>query len=169
MSVQASSLTERPEGFVRVSQHLARSGHVAAPVWLALAARTSAEAAQALQVQVGQIAKSVVFRRTGDGVAVLVITSGDRRVDTRKLQALVGEVGRADAAFVKASTGFSIGGVAPVAHALAVQVLLDQDLFRFDAVWAAAGHPNGVFCASPAQLLVLAGLAGAVDVVESPA
>jgi prolyl-tRNA editing enzyme YbaK/EbsC (Cys-tRNA(Pro) deacylase) len=57
----------------------------------------------------------------------------------------VGPVGRADAAFVKQQTGFSIGGVAPVAHSNPPVVLVDQDLFRFPQIWAAAGHPNGVF------------------------
>lgn len=156
-----------PEGFTRVGRHLAERGHALPPRWLDVAARTSAEAAMALGVQVGQIAKSVVFRRRSDGAAVLVVASGDRRVDTAKLQALVGAVGRADADFVKASTGFSIGGVAPIAHAQPLQVVVDSELFRFDQVWAAAGHPNGVFCATPQELLALTGVAAAQDVVQA--
>ena len=88
-----------------------------APLWLEVAARTSQEAADALGVAVGQIAKSVIFRRKSDERAVLVVTSGDRRVDERKVAAITGALGRADADFVKARTGFSIGGVAPLAHA----------------------------------------------------
>lgn len=97
---------------------------------------------------------------------MLVVASGDRRVDTAKVAAQVGAIGRADAAFVKAATGFSIGGVAPLAHVQPPVVLLDQDLQRFDSVWAAAGHPNGVFCLSPAELAALTG-APLADVTEA--
>ena len=167
-------LADRPEGFRRVAAALADQGHPHAPVWLDVPARTCAEAAAALGVQTGQIAKSVIFRRRADSVAVLVVASGDRRVDEAKVAQQVGPVGRADAAFVKQQTGFSIGGVSPVAHAPAAQaaagwsapvVLVDQDLFRFPEIWAAAGHPNGVFCLRPDDLLRLTG-APAADVVE---
>jgi prolyl-tRNA editing enzyme YbaK/EbsC (Cys-tRNA(Pro) deacylase) len=159
-------LMQRPDGFRRVAAVLAERGHPHAPQWLDVPARTCAEAAAALGVQEGQIAKSVIFRRQADGVAVLVVTSGDRRVDVAKVASQVGPVGRADAAFVKQQTGFSIGGVSPVAHVQTPVVLVDRELFRFDAVWAAAGHPNGVFCASPDALLQLTG-APAADVVEA--
>ena len=146
-------------GFDRVRALLAELGHPHAPVWLEQAVRTCAQAAQALGVAEGQIAKSVIFRRAADDRAVLVIASGDRRVDEAKVGALSGELRRADAVFVKAATGFAIGGVAPVGHAQAPVVFIDEDLQRFDEVWAAAGHPNGVFKASPAQLSALAGAA----------
>jgi prolyl-tRNA editing enzyme YbaK/EbsC (Cys-tRNA(Pro) deacylase) len=146
-----------PEGFQRVAEALAALGHPHEPVFLQVAARTSQEAADALGVAVGQIAKSVVFRRKADGAAVLVVASGDRRVDEKKVAARVGAVGRADADFVKAATGFSIGGVSPVGHASKPVMLIDRDLFRFDEVWAAAGHPNGVFRLSPRQLEALTG------------
>ena len=151
------SLQERPEGFKRVTQWLAERGHPHVPVYLDVAARTSQEAADALGVGVGQIAKSVIFRSQADTRAVLVVTSGDRRVDERKVAALVGAVARADAEFVKARTGFAIGGVAPVAHANEPVVLIDRELFRFDEIWAAAGHPNGVFRLAPAALATLTG------------
>ncbi len=156
----------RPEGFCRVSTLLAQRGHAHPPRWLTVPARTCAEAAQALGVQTGQIAKSVVFRRRADSVAVLVVASGDRRVDELKVAAQVGPIGRADATFVKQHTGFSIGGVAPVGHSSAPVVLIDRELFRFEQVWAAAGHPNGVFCLSPAELVELTG-APVADVVEA--
>jgi prolyl-tRNA editing enzyme YbaK/EbsC (Cys-tRNA(Pro) deacylase) len=146
-----------PEGFQRVTDTLATLGHPHAPVWLEVSARTSQEAADALGVVVGQIAKSVVFRRKADGRAVLVVASGDRRVDEKKVAALVGAIGRADAEFVKAATGFSIGGVSPVGHATPPVMLIDRDLFRFDEIWAAAGHPNGVFKLAPRQLEALTG------------
>lgn len=154
----------RPEGFRRVAQILQERGHPLAPLWLDVAARTCAEAAQALQVQVGQIAKSVIFRRRADDAAVLVITSGDQRVDEHRVAAQVGPIGRADAQFVKTQTGFSIGGVSPVGHVMPPVVLIDRELFRFDCIWAAAGHPNGVFCTTPAQLVALTG-APVADVV----
>jgi prolyl-tRNA editing enzyme YbaK/EbsC (Cys-tRNA(Pro) deacylase) len=144
-----------PDGLRRVRESLAQRGHPHAPVWLEVAARTSQEAADALGVQIGQIAKSVVFRRRSDDAAVLVVTSGDRRVDETKVAARLGPLARADAGFVKVRTGFSIGGVAPLAHLTQPVVLIDRELFRFDRVWAAAGHPNAVFCATPQQLVAL--------------
>ena len=142
----------RPEGFQRVERELQRLGHARAPCFLDAAVRTSQQAADALGIQVGQIAKSVVFRRKADEVAVVVIASGDRRVDEKKVAAIVGAIGRADAEFVKAKTGFTIGGVSPVAHASPVVTLIDRELFRFAEIWAAAGHPNGVFPMTPAEL-----------------
>ncbi len=145
------------EGYARVAAYLAERGHPHTPRWLDAPARTCAEAAQALGVAVGQIAKSVVFRRVADERAVLIIASGDLRVDQAKVSALAGDLARADAAFVKAQTGFVIGGVAPVGHRHPPVVFIDQELQRFAKVWAAAGHPNGVFMASPKQLSALAG------------
>jgi prolyl-tRNA editing enzyme YbaK/EbsC (Cys-tRNA(Pro) deacylase) len=149
------------EGFQRVSAALAALGHPHAPRWLTVPARTSQEAADALGILVGQVAKSIIFRRASDDAVVLVITSGDKRVDERKVSAITGPLKRADAAFVKESTGFSIGGVAPLAHATppgrALLTLIDRELFRFDTVWAAAGHPNGVFPLTPAQLQRITG------------
>jgi prolyl-tRNA editing enzyme YbaK/EbsC (Cys-tRNA(Pro) deacylase) len=162
------TLDERPEGFQRVAAALHDAAHPHPPRWLEVAARTAQEAADALGVQVGQIAKSVIFRRRSDDVAVLVVTSGDRRVDEKRVAALTGPLGRADAGFVKASTGFSIGGVSPLAHLQRPVTLIDRELFRFESIWAAAGHPNGVFCLSPQQLVQLTG-APVEDVVQSPA
>jgi prolyl-tRNA editing enzyme YbaK/EbsC (Cys-tRNA(Pro) deacylase) len=155
-----------PEGVQRVSRALQDAGHPHAPVMLDGAARTAQEAADALGVQLGQIAKSIIFKRKEDGVAVLVVTSGDRRVDEKKVAALVGKLGRADAEFVKSHTGFTIGGVSPVAHLHPPVTLLDQDLWRFDVLWAAAGHPHGVFQLQPEDLLRLTG-APVVDVVQA--
>lgn len=162
-----AELHSLPEGVVRVSRALQTLGHPHAPVMLSDAARTAQEAADALGVQLGQIAKSVIFRRKQDDAAVLVVTSGDRRVDEKKVSALVGKVGRADADFVKARTGFTIGGVSPVAHLHPSVTLLDQDLWRFEDIWAAAGHPHGVFQLRPDDLRHLTG-APQADVVVTP-
>ncbi len=121
------------------------------------AAHTAQQAADQLGVALGQIAKSIIFRRVSDDAAVLVVTSGDRRVDVAKVDAIVGATGRADAAFVKARTGFSIGGVAPLAHATPPIVLIDAELLRFDTIWAAAGHPRAVFALQPWALTRLTG------------
>lgn len=160
-------LDQRPEGFRHVTRLLAERGHPHAPRWLEVAARTSQEAADALGIALGQIAKSVIFRRKSDDAAVLVVTSGDRRVDEKKVAAQVGALARADADFVKSRTGFSIGGVSPLGHATPCVTLIDRELFRFDVVWAAAGHPNGVFPLSPDELARLTG-APVADVTQLP-
>ena len=164
-----AELAQLPEGALRVAAWLHERGHAQAPVLLDAAARTAQQAADGLGVALGQIAKSIIFRRKGDDAAVLVITSGDRRVDERKVTALVcsaeTRLGRADAGFVKQRTGFSIGGVAPVAHATPCVTLIDRELFRFADIWAAAGHPNAVFRLAPQDLVALTG-APVADVVE---
>ena len=151
-----AELKALPEGVQRVVAVLQGSGHPHMPVMLDDAARTAQQAADALGVHVGQIAKSIIFRRKSDDVAILVVTSGDQRVDEKKVEALVcpdgKRLGRADAEFVKARTGFSIGGVSPLAHSLPSVTLIDRSLFRFDTVWAAAGHPHAVFQLSPQEL-----------------
>jgi prolyl-tRNA editing enzyme YbaK/EbsC (Cys-tRNA(Pro) deacylase) len=152
----------------KVVSVLQAAGHNAPPRMLDDAARTAQQAADALGISVGQIAKSIIFRRKSDDAAVLVITSGDKRVDEAKVQALVcaegAKLGRADADFVKAKTGFAIGGVSPVAHATAVIGLMDRELFRYATVWAAAGHPHAVFEITPQALQALAA-APVADVV----
>ena len=155
-----------PETVQHVAAALAAAAHPHAPRWLDVAARTSQQAADALGVQLGQIAKSVIFRRVADDAAVLVVTSGDRRVDEAKVAALTGALARADAAFVRATTGFVIGGVAPLAHATPPVTLIDRELLRFDRIWAAAGHPNAVFPLAPGDLTRLTG-APLADVTAS--
>jgi prolyl-tRNA editing enzyme YbaK/EbsC (Cys-tRNA(Pro) deacylase) len=154
-----AELTKLPDGVQRVAAFLQTSGHLRMPNMLQDAARTAQQAADALGVELGQIAKSIIFKRKSDNAAVLVITSGDKRVDEAKVQALVCDestkLGRADADFVKLKTGFAIGGVAPVAHLSEPVTLLDKELFRFESIWAAAGHPNAVFEVSPHALQLL--------------
>lgn len=156
-----TTIESLPPGVQRVSAVLAERGHPHAPRMLDDAARTAQQAADALGVALGQIAKSIIFRRKSDDAAVLVVTSGDLRVDEKKVQAIVcaegGKLGRADADFVKDKTGFSIGGVSPLAHATPPVTLIDRELFRFDVIWAAAGHPHGVFPLSPDDLVRLTG------------
>ena len=160
-----AELTSLPDGVQRVARVLQDKGHPHAPQMLSDSARTAQEAADALGIVVGQIAKSIIFRRKSDDACVLVITSGDRRVDEKKVAALIGKVGKADADFVKARTGFAIGGVSPVGHASDPVTLIDRELYRFTQVWAAAGHPNGVFPLAPQDLETLTG-APVADVVK---
>jgi Cys-tRNA(Pro) deacylase len=117
--------------------------------------RTAEDAAAAIGCTVAQIAKSLVFR-ANSGRPVLVVASGANRVDEKKIAAHLGEkVARADADFVREATGFSIGGVPPVAHKTAPVVLIDDALTSFQEIWAAAGTPNAVFRLTPADLVAL--------------
>jgi prolyl-tRNA editing enzyme YbaK/EbsC (Cys-tRNA(Pro) deacylase) len=163
-----AEVSSLPEGVQRVARVLQERQHPHAPMMLSDAARTAQQAADALGVHVGQIAKSIIFRRKSDDAAVLVVTSGDRRVDEKKVDALVGKTGRADAEFVKSRTGYSIGGVSPVGHAQPPVTLIDRELFRFEEIWAAAGHPHGVFKLRPQDLERLTG-APVADVVQESA
>ncbi len=105
---------------------------------LADSTRTAAEAAAAVGCEVGQIVKSLVFRR-GEEI-VMCLCAGDRQVDTKALG-----LERADAGAAREATGFAIGGVPPLGHDRALPTLLDSSLRRFDTVWCAAGTPNAVF------------------------
>ncbi len=120
---------------------------------------SSAEAAAAIGCDVAQIAKSMMFQ-AADGRPVLVVASGANRVDEKKVAALLGQkIKRADPAFVLASTGSPPGGVSPVGHVAAPLTLLDQDLLRFETIWAAAGSPNAVFVLTSDDLARLTGAA----------
>ena len=121
-------------------------------------ARTAADAAAALGCDVDQIAKSIVFRGETSGQAILFITAGGNRVDGNKASSLAGEpLGKADAALIRAQTGFAIGGVSPVGHLNPIRAFADPHLSTFDVIWAAAGTPHHVFRASPADLVRISG------------
>ena len=142
----------------RVQEALAALGLDCAITEHAASARTSQEAADLLGCTVGQIAKSLVFRAKESGAAVLVVASGANRVDEAKVGALLGEpIGRAKPEFVREVTGYAIGGIPPVGHAQVLTTLVDEDLLKLDAVWAAAGHPNALFRMEPADLPRLSG------------
>ncbi|MGA2504287.1 MAG: YbaK/EbsC family protein [Anaerolineales bacterium] len=115
--------------------------------------RTSAEAAERVGCQIGQIVKSLIFRGVTSGKPVLVLTSGANRVDEGLIGRYAGEpIGRADADFVRAATGFAIGGVPPVGYIQPVETYLDEDLIQYGKIWAAAGTPNAVFELTPVAL-----------------
>lgn len=121
------------------------------------AVATAQAAADALGVEVGQIANSLVF--SADGEPLLVLTSGAHRVDTAKVAATLGvaSVDRADPAFVRAATGQPIGGVAPVGHPTPVRTLVDTALAAHDEVWAAGGIPHAVYPTTFAELVHVTG------------
>ena len=132
-------MNELPRAAARVQAALDSAGIETRVVELPQSTRTAAEAAQACGCEVAQIAKSLVF--TGaDGEAVLVITSGINRVDEKRLG-----LQRAGAAFVREKTGYAIGGVPPIGLATPLRTLIDEELLRFERIWAAAGTPNAVF------------------------
>jgi prolyl-tRNA editing enzyme YbaK/EbsC (Cys-tRNA(Pro) deacylase) len=120
--------------------------------------RTAQDAARSVGCDVGQIAKSLVFKGGTTRQAVLVITSGSNRVDEKKLSERIGEpVLKADADFVRQQTGFAIGGVPPVGHAQPIAVFIDEDLLTHSEIWAAAGTPQAVFRLTPQELQKITG------------
>ncbi len=138
---------------MRVQQALDAIGLQLEVIELPASTRTSAEAAQALGCQVGQIAKSIIFQTLTTQRPVLVIASGSNRVDEKVIAALIGEeIGKADADFVRSRTGFVIGGVPPLGHAEPLVTFIDQDLLSYPEIWAAAGTPHAVFRLAPGDL-----------------
>jgi prolyl-tRNA editing enzyme YbaK/EbsC (Cys-tRNA(Pro) deacylase) len=149
----------------RVRAALAAAGHADSVQAFPEGTRSAADAAAAVGCEVAQIAKSIVFR--GGERVVLVVASGANRVDTAKVAAATGLViKRADGGWVRDMTGFAIGGVAPLGHLTPPVVLVDEELFAYDRVWAAAGSPMHVFATTAADLLRLSGGAKA-DVKET--
>ena len=130
--------------------------------------RTAADAAAAIGCEVSQIVKSLIFKTEPSGQAVLVLTSGAKRVDEALVASLVGEkLAKADADFVRASTGFAIGGVPPFGFPPLAHTYLDQGLLAHQTLWAAAGTPNAVFPLRPAELAQHTG-ARVVAVAKEP-
>ena len=140
----------------RVTAALAEYGCPGEIKVLSDSARTAAEAAAALGIEVGQIASSLIFKLP-DGSPLLVITSGRHRVDTDLVAQNLGieKLGRVDADYVKEQSGFSIGGVAPIGWVSPATILIDEALNDYEVVWAAAGHPHAVYPTSFAELLAI--------------
>jgi prolyl-tRNA editing enzyme YbaK/EbsC (Cys-tRNA(Pro) deacylase) len=141
----------------RVQAALAAAGLDCAVTEHATPARTSAEAAATLGCSVAEIAKSLVFR-AGDDEPVLVVASGGNRVDEAKLATLAGaRIARADPEFVRAVTGYAIGGIPPLAHAQSLTPIIDRNLLQYETVYAAGGTPHAMFPVAPADLVRVAG------------
>jgi prolyl-tRNA editing enzyme YbaK/EbsC (Cys-tRNA(Pro) deacylase) len=140
----------------RVQEALAKLGFTLNVVELPQSTRTAAEAAAAVGAGVGQIVKSLIFRGADSNRAILVLASGSNKVDEAKVAALLGEpLVKADADFVRAHTGFVIGGVPPVGHTEPMPTFIDEDLLGYDVLWAAAGTPNAVFKLAPGELVAM--------------
>ncbi len=140
---------------IRVQSFLVKAGIVKQIVALSDSARTAAEAAESLGIEVGQVASSIVFKLPNGG-ALLVITSGRHRVDTKLVAAALGveKLHRADADFVRDVSGFAIGGVSPLGWISKPEIILiDEALNDYDVVWAAAGHPHAVYSTTFAELI----------------
>ena len=140
----------------RVRAALRAAGHADSITEFPAGTRTAADAAAAVGCEVAQIAKSIVFR--AGARAAVIITSGANRVDPALAAAALG-VGltRADANWVRDTTGFAVGGVSPIGHLSPPLLLVDEDLLALDPLWAAAGSPSHVFRTSPAELLRITG------------
>ena len=137
----------------KVQDALLSKGVACRVVELPASARSAKEAAQAIGCRVEQIVKSLVFRGKHSNKAILALVSGSNRVNERKLSTFAAEpIRKADADFVREKTGFAIGGVPPVGHAEPLETFLDEDLLRYEKIWAAAGTPHAVFELTPSEL-----------------
>ncbi|MEJ1991549.1 MAG: YbaK/EbsC family protein [Maritimibacter sp.] len=142
----------------RVRRALEEAGLAVEILEMAEGTRTAADAASAAGCEIDQIVKSIIFRGEADGRAVLFLTAGGNQVDAAKASALAGEaLGKADAALIRAQTGFAIGGVAPIGHLSPIRAFFDPRLMDFDKIWAAAGTPRHVFAAEPHEIQQISG------------
>jgi prolyl-tRNA editing enzyme YbaK/EbsC (Cys-tRNA(Pro) deacylase) len=158
----------------RVQLALREHGFLGKVQVLVNSAKTAIEAASALEIEVGQIASSLIFRLP-DGSPILIITSGGHRVDTDLVAKTLGlgHLVRADAEYVKSISGFSVGGVAPlgwepdpsIVGVTTPLIVIDEALTKFDVIWAAGGHPHTVF---PTTFLELIAATGARSLVVGP-
>ncbi|RNB79055.1 YbaK/EbsC family protein [Brevibacillus nitrificans] len=146
------------ESAQRVQNVLRELGYTNEVVELPDSTRTAQEAASAIECEIAQIAKSILFRLKKSERPLLVVASGVNRVNEKLISTYVqDELGKADADFVRERTGFVIGGVAPVGHTEAIETIVDEDLFRYQTIWAAAGHPKAVFQLTPDELVKMTG------------
>jgi len=147
-----------PKSAQKVAERAAAAGFDVKVVEMPASTRTAEEAADACGCLVGQIVKSLVFRGHSSGRPVLILVSGDNRVDVKRVAVDIGEaIERADADWVRAETGFAIGGIPPLGHDRPLATYMDRALTRFDTVWAAAGTPNCVMALDPASLAAVTG------------
>jgi prolyl-tRNA editing enzyme YbaK/EbsC (Cys-tRNA(Pro) deacylase) len=143
---------------LKIQSALQEAGFACKVIEFTESTRTAQEAADRVGCGLGQIVKSLIFRGQTSGKPILVLTSGANRVDEKRISLYAGEpIGRADADFVRAVTGYAIGGVPPLAHASPMETYLDEDFLQYATLWAAAGTPNAVFELTPADLQKVTG------------
>jgi prolyl-tRNA editing enzyme YbaK/EbsC (Cys-tRNA(Pro) deacylase) len=148
-----------------VQEALASRGLQCQVVELPSSTRTAREAAASIGCEVAQIAKSIVFKASESGRAIMVVASGVNRINEKAIASCLGEpVEKATPEFVRESTGFAIGGVPPCGHGHSLITFVDRDLLSLAVLWAAAGTPNAVFRVEPEDLVALTG-GRVVDVV----
>ena len=137
----------------RVQEALEGLGVASRVTEMSATTRSAQDAARAVGCEVGQIVKSLVFKGAASQKGILVAASGANRVNEKALSRLLNEpILKADADFVRQTTGFAIGGVPPVGHLQPLTVFIDEDLFRYADIWAAAGTPQAVFKLTPQEL-----------------
>lgn len=130
----------------KIQDLLNSSGYSYTVVEHAESTRTAQEAADRAGCELGQIVKSLIFMGKESKKPILVLTSGANRVDEKLISQYAGEsIGRAEADFVRANTGFAIGGVPPIGHVNKMETYLDEDFLQYQTIWAAAGTPNAIF------------------------
>lgn len=137
----------------KVQDVLVERGFNCSVIEYAESTHTAQEAAERACCTLGQITKSLIFKGKTTNKPILVLTSGANRVDEKHIGEYAREpIGRADADFVRAVTGFAIGGVPPLGHTQKMETYLDEDLMRYETIWAAAGTPNAIFELTPSDL-----------------
>ncbi len=142
----------------KVQEALNSLGYDITVIEFAESTRTAQEAAERAGCTLGQITKSMIFKGKTSGKPILVLTSGANRVNEARISEYAGEpIGRADADFVRKTTGFAIGGVPPLGHLQKMETYLDEDLMQYPTIWAAAGTPNAIFELTPADLQKITG------------
>ena len=146
-------MTKLKDAALRVQAAADQLGLSIAVKEMAASTRTAEDAAAACECTVGQIVKSLVFRGAQSGQPILLLVCGANRVNEKRAIEFAGEkLKRPDAAYVRETTGYAIGGIPPFAHATPLTTFIDRDLLQFDIVWAAAGTPNSLFAVAPAEL-----------------
>jgi prolyl-tRNA editing enzyme YbaK/EbsC (Cys-tRNA(Pro) deacylase) len=156
--VGTNGMNELEPAAQRVQDALRAKGLDSRVRHMAETTRTAQEAAAACGCAVGQIVKSLVFRGARSGTPYLLLVSGANRVDEKRAAERIGEpLRRPDARYVREATGFAIGGIPPLGHDRLLATFMDEDLLRFDVVWAAAGTPDAVFPVAPAHLAEVTG------------
>ena len=130
----------------RIQDELIKLGYDYTVIEAEESTRTAEEAAARVGCEVGQIVKSLIFQGKSSGKAILILTSGANRVDVKRIKSYANEkIGRADPEFVRECTGFAIGGIPPLGHVRSIETYLDEDLLRYEEIWAAGGTPKAVF------------------------
>lgn len=147
-----------PPSAQRVQEALDRFGLAFRVMQMPASTRTAQDAARSIGCTVAQIAKSIIFRGARSGKPVLVVASGVNRVNEQILKDKTGEpLEKASADFVRVTTGYAIGGVPPIGFPIAIETWIDEDLLKYEEVWAAAGTPFNVFSLDPHHLPSLTG------------